>query len=127
MTFLKKNLGPFAVLVGIGLGIVSIALGVNPDALSFDKGTIHIAILSVLSVSGCAVVLLSLWHLITKALPKVVKRAMAWVALQAVDRAIAEHTITVEWTAITRLEDDIGVGLAIGSSDGVFKGNGSSF
>ena len=124
LRFFKRTWLPFLALLGIALAIIlAIFQGIYTDNFSSDKDIIHIIGLAISVALGFTIVLFLLYYAIAKGIPFLVKRAMVWVAFKALDRAINNQTTTVEWTAIVPLEDDIGVGLALGSDNGVAPGH----
>lgn len=122
--FPQENLASILGLLGIALAtILAIFQGIYTDNFSSDKEIIYIIGLAISVALGFTIVLFLLYYAIAKGIPSLAKRAMVWIAFKALDRAINNQTTTVEWTAIVPLEDDIGVGLALGSDNGVAPGH----
>lgn len=122
--FLKTTWLPFLALLGVALAIaVPLFLGIHTGNPSSGRDTGYAVALAVLAATGISAAIIPLFYFITKTVPWLMKLVIAWIITKGVARAIAAQTIAVEWTAITQIGDDIGVGLAIGSADGVSPGH----
>ena len=124
MHFLKRIWLPFLAVVGIGLGItVPLLLAIKTDNSSSNNETGYIVILAALIALGFSVLLILGYFSVTVAVPNLWKRTMVWVTLKTVQKAVRNQSETVEATGITAIGDGVGIGLAMGSADGIIPGH----
>ena len=113
----------FLALFTVGLAIVALWLAFRTDG-SLSEG--RIAAMTIVAVGGVgagSVILLLLYHFVADRIPRILRRFAVWVTFKTIKGAIANRTLTVKPIGITTINDDVAVGLRIGSSAGVTKGH----
>ena len=113
----------FSVLLGLGLAIsVPWLLAVWTDEASSDGRIAVVVVLAFLMAVAASVVLLLLHHLAIVRIPRLLRRIMVWVTFKTVREALSRQVIVVEPIGITPTEEGVGIGLPLGSRDGLVRG-----
>lgn len=123
MPLARKWALPFSVLLGLGLAVsVPLLLAIWTDDTS-SVGRVAVAvILAVLMAVVASVVLLLLHHLAIVRMPRLLRRIMVWVTFKTVREALSRQVIVVESIGITPTEEGVGIGLPLGSREGLVRG-----
>ena len=123
LAFLKKVSLPFSVLLGIGLAIaIPLFLAIFTDDLSSNKEIVITVLKAILVAIGASIALILAYLSITIGIPKLLKLIAVQITLKTVKSAVASQANIVQASGITSVEDDVGVGLSVGSQDGIFQG-----
>ena len=123
LAFLKKVSLPFSVLLGIGLAIaIPLFLAIFTDDLSSTEEIVITVLKAILVAIGSSIALILAYLSIVIGIPKLIMLIAVQITLKTVKSAIASQTDIVQASGITSIEDDVGVGLSVGSEDGVFQG-----
>ena len=123
MAFLKKVSLPFSALLGIGLAIaIPLFLAIFTDDSSSNKEIVITVIKAILVAIGASIALILAYLSITIGIPKLLKLIAVKITLRTVKSAVASQANIVQASGITSVEDDVGVGLSVGSQDGIFQG-----
>ena len=67
--------------------------------------------------------MISVYLLATVSIPKLLQRVMVWVTFRTVTKAMVQHRMEIEPTAIASYEGDLRIGLPLGSNDGLVVGD----
>ena len=123
MAFLKKVSLPFSVLLGIGLAIaIPLFLAIFTDDSSSNKEIVITVLKAILVAIGASIVLILAYLSTVIGIPKLLKLIAVQITLKTVKSAVASQANIVQASGITSVEDDVGVGLSVGSQDGIFQG-----
>ena len=120
---IRKWSGAFVALFTVGLAIIALWLAFGTDS-SLSHGRIAVmTVIAVAVVGAGSTALLFLYHSMTVRLPRILQRLAVWVTFRTVRKAISQHRMEIEPTAIASYEGDLRIGLPVGSNDGLVVGD----
>ena len=123
LRFARTWVLPFSVLLGLGLAVsIPWLLAVWTDDVSSNTRIAVVVILAVLVAVVFSFILLLLYHLATVRIPRLSRNIMVWATFKTVRDAFSRQAFVVEPSAITPIEDGVGIGLPIGLQDGLING-----
>ena len=115
----------FSVLGSFGTGFAIVALWktlATDDSLS--RSYILTALVEAVSyATGLSFVIAVIFLLAMLVFPRILRRFTVWVTLRTVCSAISRLSIPIDPDGIAEIEGDVGIGLRLGSQDGLSEGD----